>query len=202
MRYLYLIIAVMCSTFQLMAESKSEQILDDMSLTVERLGAYEVSFQILNSGSFAIAGSYHVDRDTYKLLIANQEIYGDSKSRYTIDNDLKEVVMESIDSSVPMVVANPATAFSRLNKSFDSKIIKMDGSERISLQLTPRKANDLLDSILLEVDSKTKLPLSAIYSSGGEVIEVKIVAFEKSTTTLSPLDDITLPEGYDIIDIR
>lgn len=203
MRYIYFLIAAFIfSISPLMADKRSEKILDEMSLAIDGFGGYEVRFLIDNGGDVVVDGSYVVDGDIYKLLIANQEIYGDGEERFTVDNGLKEVVKETIDSSVSMIVANPARAFSNLKKGFDSEIITIDGVENICMMLKPRNEGDMLDSILLELDSKMKLPLSVVYRSSGEIITVRILEFEKSTISLTPLKDMKLPEGYDIIDIR
>ncbi len=203
MRKLSILIAVfMLSVAPIMADKQSEKILDEMSSAIDSFDSYEVSFEIESGGHSVANGVYVVDNDIYKLIIADQEIYGDGESRFTIDNAHREVVMERIDSSIPMVIANPAQAFSALNKSFESKIVEIDDGVNISVMLTPRKANDLIDNTLIEIDPKTKLPLSARYTSGGEIVIVKILDFAPSKKKLTPLDDMALPNGYDTIDIR
>lgn len=173
-----------------------------MNRSIEGFERYEVSFLIDNGSNGAVDGRYFVDGDLYKLLIANQEIYGDGELRFTVDNGLREVVKERVDSSMSMIVANPARAFSNLKKGFDSKIIEVDEIGNINLTLTPRKESDMLDNIQLTVDPKMKLPISVAYRSGEEVITVVILEFAESTTTLRPLGDMILPKEYDIIDIR
>lgn len=201
MRYLSIYLALLLSISPLMADDKSEKILDELSLAVDNLGRYEVQFEIVNGGDVVAEGEYLVDQDLYRLLIASQEIYGDREYRYTVDHVLKEVVMESIDSSLPMVIANPARAFSGLNRSFDSEIVKMEG-ESIYVELTPKNKGEMIDSALLELDSVTKLPSSAKYVAEGEKIVVRILSITQSTTPLIPLAEISLPNGYEKIDIR
>ncbi|MFI3247945.1 MAG: hypothetical protein R3Y39_02330 [Rikenellaceae bacterium] len=200
MKYIYLIIALFIAVVPAMADKKGGQILDEMSSAIDAIGSYEVSFEVVSGGRVVASGEYIVDRDLYKLSIADQEIYGDSKSRFTIDNRLREIIMESIDSSIPMVVANPARAFKGLSKSFDSKIVEQ--SDNITIALTPRKESDIIDSALLEIDTTTKLPILVRYEADGEQITVRILDLHKSSISLVSLEELVLPDGYDIIDVR
>lgn len=185
-----------------MADKRSEKIVDEMSSAIDVLGRYEVSFTVESGVGSVVDGSYIVDRELYKLTLADQNIYGDGEQRFTIDNANREVVMERLDSSIPMVIANPARAFSDLNKSFESEIIESNGGDNICVMFTPREESELIDNTLIEIDQKSKLPLSARYRAGEEVLFVKILKFEPANISLISLDEMSLPDGYDIIDIR
>ncbi len=203
MRQIFLLmIVVFGSVFSVLADKKSEQILDDMSVAIEDLGSYEVDFAIENGGAVVAEGKYIVDGEYYKLSLANQVIYGDGALRYTIDNHMKEVVMERLDSQIPMIVANPARAFKGLKKGFDSQIVESSSLNNICVKLTPKKDGEILDSAIIEINSTTKLPVLAEYSSGGEVLTVIIRSITEISSELLPLDKIDIPDGYEVIDIR
>lgn len=203
MRQIYLLVIMMlCICSPVMADKRGEQILDDMSSAIDAFGRYEVGFVIENGGEVVAEGEYIVDGERYKLTLANQEIYGDGELRYTIDNHLKEVVMEAMDQQIPMIVANPARAFKGLKKSFDSKVVECDNLENICVELTPRKEGEIIDSALIEINSTSKLPTSAQYSSGNEVLTIIIRSIITTQSQLLALDELVIPSGYEVIDIR
>lgn len=198
MRRTYLLAATMlCGISTALADKNSEQILDDLNSAIEDLGRYEVHFDVENGGSIVANGEYFVDGELYKLTLADQEIYGDGESRYSVDKRLKEVVMESIDSSIPMVIANPARAFKELKKNFDSHT-----ADNLTVELTPRKENEMIESAVIKVDGDSKLPISAKYISASESLTIKIKSFERSTKELISLENFPIPSGYEVIDIR
>lgn len=177
--------------------------LSDMSLAIEALGRYEVRFSIYVDGIDATGeGRYLVDGGRYYLEIAGQQIYGDSQQRCSVDHNNREVILErlEVDDQSPMIIVNPAEAFTSLERYFDAEEMGSE-DDRVAFKLTPKSGANILESTLLEVDRATKLPRVVTYFANDEVVEVmlhNISSFDGSPSATTP----TYPDDYDIIDIR
>lgn len=202
MRYIILLLSVaILSIGSVVADARSETLLNELSSRVDELGRYEVEFDIVMDGDVVDSGEYRVDEDRYKLVIAGQVIYGEGGERLTINAAQQEVVMERVDESLPMVVANPANAFRSLTLSFDSLIEgELDGL--IYIQLTPREKSPLIESSTLVIDAESGLPNRVVYLSDGDIIVVEIKKISTIDESIPAIDSVSLPDGYEIIDIR
>ncbi len=189
--------------FSLLSAVSFGSVLSDMSDAIAKLGRYKVTFLFdIEGGYLARGGEYLVDGDKYKLSmdLVGQEILGDGDVRYTINRAQHEVVIESFESSddsTPLIVRNPARAFTSLDQHFDSEVIS-DDRKTILLKLTPKDKSGLLVSSTIEIDTKKSLPRAVTYVAEGETIRVVIVDISKSSDRV----DISYPIDYEVVDIR
>lgn len=180
--------------------SDGVKMLTELSSAMSSLGRYSVDFSVEVGGEkVSEAGAYMVDGERYILTIAGQKFYGDDTTRYTIDTRNREVVIEPIDGSVQMVIANPAQAFSQLEKGFDVEVIE---GAACKLLLTPKVSGAIVESSELELDSDTKLPRSISYVADGESVKITILRLVSTSETIPKLTDIEYPEEFTVIDLR
>lgn len=168
--------------------------LKEISEAVKALGRYEVGFTV--DGEM---GEYWVDGERYHLSFGGQEIYGDGDVRYSINHRYREIVVErdAQDVALPVVVANPTTAFTSLDRLF-RVVESVEGDGRAVLSLEPKARRLALSGAVVEMDMETKLPTLVTYFADGESVTIKINRFVATKKYLSP----HLPEGYEMIDIR
>ncbi len=211
-KYLVIVVAafVVLSPRALVA-STGDDLLRELSNNISKLGCYEVSFSIeMTAQHREVTGRYIVDEHRYSLDMSGLRIYGDAKTRYSIDAENHEVVIERLDGSIPMLILNPALAFIALDRHFDARVIaKQEASdhseELIVLELKPKSniASSLeIDSSVLALDGLTKLPSSIGYMVDGEIIRIKVNSIMQSDMTIPPFDSIDYPAEYEIIDLR
>ncbi len=194
---------MLCSVAVAFGQARSgDSELKELSRVISKMEQYEVQFEInMGVGGAAQRGSYFVDAERYILNIAPFLIYGDSGVRYTVDNNNLEIVIESVDESMPIIVSNPAMAFVALDSSFDA-VVAEESAEEINLVLTPKAQKVLVDTIELKLDVKRMLPMAICYMADGEQIVVKIEKIAHSTQRIPQLEALTLPDGYEVMDLR
>ncbi len=210
LKYIITILSLFAVAMQTVSAQTStgDAQLNAMSQHIKALGPYEVAFEMGVSGrDEKIEGSYTVDENRYMLYVADQKIYGDGVVRYTINDQNREVVIEELESSTPMIIANPAKAFLELNKSLNSEITGGYNDRMISLVLTPKVNNLLFRSCFLTISRSTYLPLFVSYETDEEHVSMRITNIRSLNRPLGSvierqLEKIELPKGYEIIDIR
>ncbi|MFR9620508.1 MAG: hypothetical protein SNH63_04705 [Rikenellaceae bacterium] len=202
MRRVYFLVVFLFLIFGAMA---SEEVrLRDLTRAMRELTSYRVTFEMaVNGERMDFVGGYIVVGDRYQLTMPGQVILGDSLVRYTIDDNNGEVVVERVDpSSVPMVISNPARAFTVLDQAFAASL-KFTGSEYYTLWLRPKMGDPIVRVAELQISHKSHLPMSIAYTSHeGDRVEVTLDITQDSTLVIQPLDSTLYPSGYEVIDFR
>ncbi len=191
------------------AQSQSgDPFLESMSKSVKALGPYEVQFEMSVSGQDGkYEGRYIVDENRYILYAADQVVYGDGKLRYTANDKDKELVIEKLESSTPMIIANPAQAFLELNRSLNSTVIGGYNDRMVSFTMTPKDSSLLFRSCFLTISRYTNLPLFVSYETDEEHVSMRIVNFvalnrPAGSVIVKNLDSVPIPDGFEVLDIR
>ncbi len=182
--------------------------LKEVESAITTLGAYDVELSITfrtEEREVVAQGRYSVDGERYHLLIEGQEVYGDSLIRVAVNHPLREVVIEpllTMDAIVPLVMVNPAVAFTSLEELFEvsHQGASTEGVERFVL--TPRAENGLFSRSILEVDSTTKLPLSVSYEGDGEDIVIHMQSIKSNSRLLPTPTESPYPKDYKLFDLR
>ncbi len=212
-RYIIIAAIVLLKPISLSAAAEREggELLRELSENISKLGRYEVNFSIdMKSQESSVTGSYHVDAERYMLDISGAQIYGDGEVRYSVDSANKEVVIERLEGSMPMIILNPAVAFISLDKYFDAEVIVRQkvvesGIEVILIDLRPKQdgENSLkMEGSVLALNSDTKLPCSIAYAVDGEIVTVLVTSIKPTEKLIPSLSEIEYPAEYEIIDLR
>ncbi len=184
------------------AGATGDEILREMTSAIGWFKCYDVDFTLSVEGQKGeISGSYTVDGGRYMLTMSNYKIYGEGGVRYSVDEGSREVVIERLDTSMPMVVANPAKAFVELNDQYNSEVVTVVADYAV-LKLLPKESNELIREVTLVVSTKTKLPKSILYNTGAEEASVEIISVRQSASRIPAVDSIAYPEGFEVIDLR
>ncbi len=174
--------------------------LKQLTRSIEEIESYRVLFT-LELGDEALEGEYIVkDGESYYLTAGTQRISGNSSEREIVDSYNHEIIRERVNSSTPMLMANPATAFLSLDKIFESKVVAHEESY-INLELHPREDKSLFESVTLLLSATNYLPLRMIYRADGDEVVIAIDSFELFEGSLPTLDQTEL-EKYEVVDLR
>lgn len=174
--------------------------LKQLTRSIEEIESYRVLFT-LELGDEALEGEYIVkDGESYYLTAGTQRISGNSSEREIVDSYNHEIIRERVNSSTPMLMANPATAFLSLDKIFESKVVAHEESY-INLELHPREDKSLFESVTLLLSATNYLPLRMIYRADGDEVVIAIDSFELFEGSLPSLNAEEL-EQYEVVDLR
>ncbi len=182
-------------------DRNSVGVLHELTTAIESLGSYEATFSVVVNGEHGgYSGCYGVDSrsERYVLWLPGILIFGDSEVRYTVDSLQREVVVEPISDMAPMVISNPARAFTMLDRSFTAQM-KYSGAEYYTLKLTPKVRDRILDSSELQISRKDHLPIEVLYRSEGDEIVIHIDDIRSVEQILIP---DSYPDNYEVIDFR
>lgn len=179
-------------------DDRSVGLLQRLTNAIESLGSYEALFSLsVNGESINYDGRYEVDGEQYMLSTPGMMIYGDSSVRYSVDSLQQEVVIEYVVGA-PMIVSNPARAFTTLDQVFDARM-KYFGDEYYIIKLTPKVKDKILQSSELTLSRESNLPLSVSYRSDDDEVVIDIQSINSIDCASIP---ISYPEDYEVIDFR
>ncbi len=165
---------------------------------VEKLGRYEVRFNVL-AGELIYVGQYHVDGDSYYIQMDNVEVYSDGKVRHEVDNERKEVSIDVMDSESRNILDNPTRCFDFAESEYRSEIqSRKDGELTIFLHATDP---DVEGDIYLTIEEKSGKPRKIVYRLYDDEVEVTI---DSIATVKQPLKKFSKNQyrGYEIVDFR
>lgn len=166
---------------------------------VQRMGAYEVQFDLETSDGYAVSGTYRVAGEHYWIELPEMRVYSDGKARYEINDKAREVVIDAVDTQSRNLLDNPAHAFDFMGEQYAAETLT-EQAERITLRLTPRNivAQTSIDLVL---EKRTALPAAVTYASGDVQIAVRIRSIQKRDQPLPSFGKSDVP-GYEWIDFR
>ncbi len=182
--------------------ASGDELLRELSQSIEQLGRYEVNFILRVSEQASVSsGNYLVDSQRYILSLSGFKIYGDNSLRYSVDQMNREVVIERMESSMPMIVVNPASAFVELDRYFNASVQKSDAAV-IQIRLEPKRRSTLVEGATLLLDAQSKLPREVIYLADGDEVRVVIESIVSTEQQIPMLEEIGYPDEYEVIDLR
>lgn len=178
--------------------------------------SFSYSFNI-SSNSFTGSGHGQVEDGYYKIVSKGMSLYCDGKSRWTVDESAKEVVVEPVESNSSVFLTCPAalladfdTYFSRVSNAsgrFDGKTVKI-------VTMTPKA--HLLSKVPIFGKTVT-ISKVQLYFHGNDLVGMLIrsgegseAAFKISGLTFSAkkgaapfrFNTSSLPSGWVVTDLR
>ncbi len=179
--------------------------LGGLSRAVESLGNYEVRFNLIvgtGDSNMSVQGLYRVAGERYMLSVGDNELYGDGEYRCTVNSAEREVIYERVDVTLPILMVNPARAFLSLDKSFNGEIMQVQ-SGVVDVELVPRKrGGNMLVKSVLAISEETLLPLSVSYVTEEDAVRIEICEIEVASGGVLGVDDVKVPQDYEVVDIR
>lgn len=175
---------------------------------VESISGKCVSFDYsytLSGTSGKMTGSGHVvfQGDSFRQEGNGLETWCDGISKWTVDRNAKEAVVETVDTSSPDYLSYPTFILRDIDKVFS--IDTASGNDG-SLKLRPSVRMGKISSALLEFAKGTYRPaVLELYLEDGTVLKLSVSGYEVTSSadagTFS-FDAGSLGEGYVITDLR
>ena len=197
MRGLIISVVAMLSAVAAMAQ-------DGAAWWVERLDAtlgerYAMKIEVEMMGEEPIEGLFMVDGQDYYIAIGIMEVYGDGSRRYEVNNERKEVTIDSVDLGSVDLLTNPTHAFDFVDEEFRSELVSYSATVGV-LRLVPRDSALGISEIEVAMrrDGERVVPTRVTYDYGGDSISIELTAVAWSERGL-PRWDKNEYRAYDIV---
>jgi hypothetical protein len=197
MRGLIISVVAMLSAVAAMAQ-------DGAAWWVERLDAtlgerYAMKIEVEMMGEEPIEGLFMVDGEDYYITIGIMEVYGDGSRRYEVNNERKEVTIDSVDLGSVDLLTNPTHAFDFVDEEFRSELVSYSATAGV-LRLVPRDSALGVSEIEVAMrrDGERVVPTRVTYDYGGDSISIELSAVAWSERGL-PRWDKNEYRAYDIV---
>ena len=197
MRGLIISVVAMLSAVAAMAQ-------DGAAWWVERLDAtlgerYAMKIEVEMMGEEPIEGLFMVDGQDYYITIGIMEVYGDGSRRYEVNNERKEVTIDSVDLGSVDLLTNPTHAFDFVDEEFRSELVSYSATVGV-LRLVPRDSALGISEIEVAMrrDGERVVPTRVTYDYGGDSISIELTAVAWSERGL-PRWDKNEYRAYDIV---
>lgn len=197
MRGLIISVVAMLSAVAAMAQ-------DGAAWWVERLDAtlgerYAMKIEVEMMGEEPIEGLFMVDGQDYYITIGIMEVYGDGSRRYEVNNERKEVTIDSVDLGSVDLLTNPTHAFDFVDEEFRSELVSYSATAGV-LRLVPRDSALGISEIEVAMrrDGERVVPTRVTYDYGGDSISIELTAVAWSERGL-PRWDKNEYRVYDIV---
>ena len=177
---------------------------DSAAWWVERLDAtlgerYAMKIEVEMMREEPIEGLFMVDGQDYYITIGIMEVYGDGSRRYEVNNERKEVTIDSVDLGSVDLLTNPTHAFDFVDEEFRSELVSYSAAAGV-LRLVPRDSALGISEIEVAVrrDGERVVPTRVTYDYGGDSISIELTAVAWSERGL-PRWDKNEYRAYDIV---
>lgn len=171
---------------------------------VERLDAtlgerYAMKIEVEMMSEEPIEGLFMVDGEDYYITIGIMEVYGDGSRRYEVNNERKEVTIDSVDLGSVDLLTNPTHAFDFVDEEFRSELVSRSATAGV-LRLVPRDSALGISEIEVAMrrDGERVVPTKVTYDYGGDSISIELTAVAWSERGL-PKWDKNAYRAYDIV---
>ncbi len=207
MRRILLIIVATVLAFNASADEKSDALLGALARKVAGWGNYRVEFSVTIDGQ-AVAGSYVVSGDRYRVTTPDVVLFCDGKTKYEVNLPFREITVDEVDPLDRSVLANPTRLFDFLDGSYTHRyvgpaVIGGVNCERIELTETGVKDGQKSDVYL---SAATGLPVRLGYRMGMINTDATIDVVKITPDVTVGSGDFTYDPkqwvGYEIIDFR
>ena len=177
---------------------------DGAAWWVERLDAtlgerYAMKIEVEMMGEEPIEGLFMVDGQDYYITIGIMEVYGDGSRRYEVNNERKEVTIDSVDLGSVDLLTNPTHAFDFVDEEFRSELVSYSATAGV-LHLVPRDSALGISEIEVAMrrDGERVVPTRVTYDYGGDSISIELTAVAWSERGL-PRWDKNEYRAFDIV---
>ncbi len=177
--------------------ARATKLLEGLSSAVNAMPSYRVEFEAY-AGDDNLHGEYAVAGDIYHIKVADMEVFGDGATRYEVDGEKREIIVDVADTTSHNLLNNPTRAFMFLGSDYDAELLS-DGGAQAEVRLKPKSAA-LSESITVTILSADNLPSRIVYDAEGDSVIIAIKSFKRGGEPAR--FDMSRYEGYEIIDFR
>lgn len=178
---------------------RAAKIMAGLGAQVRALGSYQVHFAV-ETGDGTVEGSYAVSGDRYYMRMGAAEVYCDGAVRYEVNNRMREVTVDAVDTTSRNILNNPTRAFDLAGDAFEAELLwERDG--RAAVRLIPRSGQEALSAVTVKIDTQRMRPLSLEYDFDGDRIRIDILGLQGATAAPASFDRAAYA-GYEWIDFR
>ena len=197
-KLLIILVAMMALSSVARADDGAQSGVKRVKAFVEKLGRYEVKFNVL-AGELIYVGEYSVDGDSYYIKMDNIEVYSNGKERYEVDRERKEVSIDVVDQSSTNILDNPTRCFDFAEKDYKADLhSRKAGVLTIFLDPTDPQQDG---EIYLTIDEQSGRPKKILYVMYDDEIEVSIDSIKSREEPIKRFDKSAY-KGYEMVDFR
>ena len=196
-RCLIILLSVTMCAVTCFAQDAEQKIVRRVAEYVNKLGSYEVKFEIEAEG-YEAEGSYAVSGDSYHIVLPQAEVYSDGKARYEIDHERQEVNVDVVDLSSRNVLDNPTRCFDFVGEEYKVKIVEQAAQQVVMCIVA---TDDTFEGeIYLTADMEGK-PMVLKYKLYDDVVRINIKSIATRKAKVPTFSKLAYKD-YDIIDFR
>lgn len=190
------------------ADSRSQALLSGLSAKIGGYHGYAVKFRVQIQGQVAADGDYMVSGNKFYIKVGNREIYCDGATKYEVNGDDQEVVIDNVNPNDKDILSNPTKAFEFLGGNFThtySGQATPGGKQVDVVLLKPTAKNTPYNDITLMIDVAGGLPVSIKYSMAelSSQVNISVLSFVAKDLKASQFTfDKGLYKGFELIDFR
>jgi hypothetical protein len=194
-RFIILFVAL-CLPLALFAQQEGDVWLKDLDTTLGNRFAMEVEVNVADE---PIMGYFMVDGDGYYISLGIMEVYSDGKLRHEVNNERKEVTIDSVDLSSYDLLTNPTHAFDFVGEEFAMSVVEQSSRECL-LSLKPRhEALGIVEiKLVLCADAMGVKPQAIAYDYDGVMVALTLRMADVSNSEI-PRWDKRAYSAYDIV---
>ena len=196
MRSILIFAAMLCAVVTVSAQTTAEEWVQRLDRSLgERYGMH-IS---VDMGGEPIEGYFMVDGDAYYINLGVMEVYSDGKLRHEVNNERKEVTIDSVDLSSYDLLTNPTHAFDFVCEEFAMSVVEQSSHECL-LSLKPRhEALGIVEiKLVLCADASGVKPQAIAYDYDGEMVALTLRMADVSNSEI-PRWDKRAYSAYDIV---
>lgn len=198
MRRLLLTLCVLHCAVSLSAQTTARQWLERLDASLGERYAMTLHIAMTNAEQ-PLIGYLMIDGDSFYLTLGAMEVYSDSKLRYEVNNERKEVIEDRVNLSSADLLSNPTRAFEFVGEQFDVALLSANATD-VELHIKPLDADMGISNIALslKVAGGKVLPDAIVYDYDGEVVGITLEMMDAKDKAL-PRWSKDRYRAYDIV---
>ncbi len=190
------------------ADDKAVGLLSQLSANIAALDDYRVEFMV-EAENRQTQGSYIVSGQKFRIITPEFEVISDGESRYEVNHEILEVIVDAMDTSEVNILINPVKAFEFAESGFASSYVgetEVDGRLCDIVELKPLGEEPTITRVKLYLGRDSGLPVRLEYGIDGidDDVSVSVSSFRNDPDIKSSdfSFDKSAYKDYEIVDFR
>lgn len=190
------------------ADDKAVGLLSQLSANIAALDDYRVEFMV-EAENRQTQGSYIVSGQKFRIITPEFEVISDGESRYEVNHEILEVIVDAMDTSEVNILINPVKAFEFAENSFAPSYVgetEVDGRFCDLVELKPLGEDSAITRVKLYLGRDSGLPVRLEYGIDGidDDVSVSVSSFRNDPDIKSSdfSFDKSAYKDYEIVDFR
>lgn len=190
------------------ADDKAVGLLSQLSANIAALDDYRVEFMV-EAENRQTQGSYIVSGQKFRIITPEFEVISDGESRYEVNHEIAEVIVDVMDTSEVNILINPVKAFEFAESGFASSYVgetEVDGRFCDLVELKPLGEEPTITRVKLYLGRDSGLPVRLEYGIDGidDDVSVSVSSFRNDPDIKSSdfSFDKSAYKDYEVVDFR